>query len=161
MRRIAAVALAGGMLTVLGGTAAQANGEYYAWNSEGSPQTASGYGSTAKGYGQWRLSGSPARSYLDARLYYTNGDNHMVYAVLETQGNCSDYNGVVCGTYLTDFTSETSRLNVPGTWAWRYASTAVDHESSKSRARATVCIDVPLRSDPCGSGAYAGPSNHN
>ena len=60
MRRIAATALAGGMLTVLGGTAAQANGEYYGWNSEGSPQTASGYGSTAKGYGQWRLSGSPA-----------------------------------------------------------------------------------------------------
>ncbi|MEV0269760.1 hypothetical protein AB0H43_13350 [Hamadaea sp. NPDC050747] len=153
---------AGGLLAASGAVAAHAKGEYYQWNSSASPLSISGYGSTAKGYGQWRLAdgSSGTRSFLDARLWYTNADNHTVYADLSTQGDCEKNTdgSYSCGAYVTDYGAETPHYNVSNTWAWKYANTAIDEISSRHRARILVCLDVPLRVDPCAGPAYAGPS---
>ncbi|MEV0269761.1 hypothetical protein AB0H43_13355 [Hamadaea sp. NPDC050747] len=159
IRRLLMAAAAGVGLTALSATAAHAVGEYHYWKSSSSPLTASGYGSTAKAYGQWRLASGTGgvTSYLDSRVWYTNADNHTVYSTLVTEVNCAS----VCGTWSWWDDSETSHFNQPSTWKWVYANTSTDPGSStQARARVNVCIDVPVRVDPCSEWTYAGPSSY-
>jgi len=159
----ALVMLAATTLVVVAGSAAEAKNEYHYWNSDSNTLKVDGYGSHAQAYGQWRLAdgSNGTRSWLDARTYYTNADNHKVYDTLTTQTNCkSTPDGTSCGTYLNLASKETEHYNVAGSWKWLYASTEVDGISNSARAKVAVCIDVPWQTDPCSGASYAGPSSY-
>jgi hypothetical protein len=161
-RRLAGglVALAAGAALAVGATSvAYAKGEYKYWNSSTNPLVVTGYGSWAKAYGQWRVAdgSSGTRSWLDARVWYYNADNHKKYSKFETWVNA----GICVAPQYTSCTAayyyyagaQTPHSNVAAA-QWLYANTGVSPSGNYARARVWVCLDVPLRSDPCAGPTY-------
>ena len=155
----ATAALATGCAMSLGAAAvAQAKGEYKYWNSSSNPLVVTGYGSTAKAYGQWRVADSSGgtRSFLDSNTWYSNADNHKKYATLDTyvnSGYCIQPNYTSCSVaYYWYAYDETSHSNSTS-WTWLYADTDIPIEASYAKALVHVCLDIPLRPDPCSGGA--------
>ncbi|WP_433531081.1 hypothetical protein ACQPYA_02875 [Micromonospora sp. CA-263727] len=132
-------------------------GTWVNWNSSSSPLTVTGYGSTARGYGKWRVvdNSQGTRSYTSGYYWYSNADNHKKYGWMMTQSNsglCVAPQYTSCSSSYYNYTSnESSHSNTTG-GQWLDFSTRVDPGGSYARAQQKVCLDVPVRSDPC-SGA--------
>lgn len=155
-----AVVAVGGFLAVSSGSGAFAKGEYKYWNSESNPLKVTGYGSTVYGYGQWRVTDGSGgtRSYLDARLWYSNADNHKKYADLETQTNVTPA-GAISTSFFPYENRETPHSNVTSK-TWHYANTGIHSWGDKARAAIRLCIDIPLRSDPCSGKTLTASTNY-
>lgn len=152
---------AGGALAFAAAAPAQAaaKGTWVNWNSSSNPLSASGYGSTAKGYGKWRVvdNSQGTRSYTSGYYWYSNADNHKKYGWMMTQSNsgiCYAPEYTSCTASFYNYTSnESTHSNVTG-GQWLDFSTKVDPSGSTARAQERVCLDVPVRSDPCSGTTY-------
>ncbi|WP_223874317.1 hypothetical protein [Salinispora mooreana] len=159
-----AVVAVGGFMALSSGTGAFANttfkDEYKYWQSESNPLKVSGYGSTVYGYGQWRVTdnSSGTRSFLDARLWYSNADNHKKYAELETQANVTPA-GAISAQFFPHAIKATPSSNYTSK-TWNYVNTSVHSWGTKARAAVVVCLDIPNRFDPCSGESITGSTNY-
>ena len=168
LRRTTGVVLAlmiGAALAVVAPSIAYAKGEYKTWNSASNPLVASGYGSKAYGYGQWRVAdgSSGTRSYFDARVKYSNADNHTKYGKFTTQTNAGicvapEYTSCTA-SYYSWASAATAHSNVAG-YQWLYANTSLNSSGNYARALAYVCLDIPLRTDVCTGPTYTGVTSY-
>jgi hypothetical protein len=153
--RLAAVAVVGVFLSVAGAQLAVAKGEYKYWPSSGN-LSVSGYGSTAYARGQWRVADSSngTRSWLDSYTSMSNADDHRKFTHFQTQSATSS--GGPWSLYAESGTVHSNNEN----WEWLYANTGVNPSGSYARARVKVCLDIPLRSDPCSGYAVTGATSY-
>lgn len=138
------------MIVVMSGVAAGAVG----FGSSASPLKVSGYGSSGSAYGNWNAakSGTTLVATRDTTGYYkyTDADDHTVYLVLDTRAQ---------GALFGQRTAYSSHDNVSQTASWNafraLPSTTVstgNNAGASVTAYHTLCLDVPLRADPCGAG---------
>lgn len=165
LARAAALLGFGIALSLVTAGAAEAKGEYHAWNSYGNPLVVSGYGSTAKAYGQWRIADGSGgtRSYHDARVTYSNADNHTKYSKMSTytnSGYCIAPQYTTCSQSYYFFASASTPHSNVGGWQWLYANTGLNSTASFARDAAYVCLDVPWRPDPCSGPTYTAGSEY-
>jgi hypothetical protein len=156
----AAIAVAAGAVLALGAASvAEAKGEYKYWNSASNPLYVSGFGSWAKAYGQWRVADSSngTRAFLDSYTWYNNADNHKKYAWTRTwlnSGYCAAASYLSCtASYYKGASAETPHSNRAAA-EWLYASTGLSGSANYARAEVRVCLDIPLRGDPCSGSAF-------
>ena len=161
---------------VLGAGAADAYNTAGSWNTSASPLKVTGYGSTAQAYGSaWIYNGSSGtRVYTSANYKFTDGDNHQPFLEGTSEwnaGTCGlegvtvQVKGVAVGASATcaavfydgqNFSRVNgSTSNVTAWTALGSMSAAPNSGSDRGRAVVRLCLDIPLRYDPCTGYSYS------
>ncbi len=127
---------------------------------------------TGSADGNWRLAnkGSGLQSISSGYAKINNADNHKVYIRMITQSNAGtcksnstsysyDYRGTVssssqsysCTQPYFDYEGSKAgdHMNKATGTVMNAPYTSVDTRGSKARALIQVCLDIPVRSDPC------------
>lgn len=120
------------------------------WRSSSSPLSVTGYGSTGWGYGYLETvrpsTGDKAQQIAYVKI--NNADNHTVYA----NGTTALYNADNTIKSSTAWNQSTHKSNSSYVKVGPYASTS-RNSASKAKGTSMVCIDVPVRYDPCSGSA--------
>lgn len=176
IKRAAVSALATALIvTGVSATTASALNNQGWWNKSGTPLKVTGYGSAGQAYGYFSVQqgSNGTRTYNHAWHKFTDADNHKLYYNKHTQfnaGTCANSGAQVsikgvsvsasssCSReYYTHFKDRSSEQGkTVGAWTkFTTHSTGVRAGADRTRAIIYLCLDIPLRIDPCSGGAYS------
>ncbi len=176
IRRAALMLLLTALAVVGAAGAATAYNTPSYWNKSGTPLYKASYGSKVSAYGYVKMfnGSSGTRLYNYSYYKFTQADNHVPYLKGTSQrnsGRCGGLTGTVrfkgvsvgagstCANIFyggANFARAVGSANGNAAWkALPTKSVAPNGGSDRGRGVFNLCLDVPLRADPCTGKSYS------
>lgn len=170
LRMVAIVTVAAGVSGGLMASTASAYNTASYWNQSGSPLVKTGYGSTAQAYGYVKIANGANGTKINNYGWnkFVDADNHRAYLSASSEwnaGSCASYSvevsykGVAVAASSScanafydgaDFPRADGLNYTSGAWtAFPTTQAGPNGGSDRGRANVHLCIDIPVRVDPC------------